>query len=399
MRIREWFTKRNILTAAVILLAVAVIALILFLTERGRGRETAYYTGGEDTPYPYAWTENADGTVLISPCAAVPEGWGWLVADADPAIAAVTDQSTPEAPAFLLTPTGAGDSFFELELADSADSTDLLCRLVMTVESTKEKTWSASVTGNRLELFDGVLRGGADFGAAYRIRTLENGTLELRLTDEKAAGDWRAVVRTESTLGCSGVRQEEGTVTARFFSRSAGDMAFVLYSPARGLSLEVAGRTDQEDVVTAVSHEMRLHADWTGREDGFADAGVVTGEITVPEGAEEVSYDSVSLNRGIGMAARAQFRYLGVDWTLYIASGDALARAMEEEYTQEDAVRTFFLQEELLLAVFEEDSVIAWCGTEERTYYLEGSGAGLDSAVLLETAGCVITPAGPEDQE
>ena len=108
---------------------------------------------------------------ILLPCAAVPEGYAWLVSDSDPAVAAAAEQSAPGAPAFLLTPTGAGDCFFELDLAGTADREDVLCRLVMTVESAAGKTLSASVTGSRLELRDGVLRGGGDFGAPYRIRT------------------------------------------------------------------------------------------------------------------------------------------------------------------------------------------------------------------------------------
>ena len=399
MRIREWFTKRNILTAAVILLAVAVIVLILILTGRGRRRGTERFTGGADTPYPYAWTENADGTVLISPCAAVPEGYGWLVSDSDPAVVSVTERSAQGAPAFLLTPVGVGDCFFELALADAADSSDALCRLVMTVEGTKDKARSASVTGDRLELLDNVLRGGADFSAAYRIRTDENGVLELRLTDTEKAEDWRVAVRTPSTLDVSGLQQGDGAVTARLFAVSPGNAAFVMYSPARGLSLEVTGTSAGDGSLTAATHVMRFHEDWAGREDGFADAAVIAGEIAVPEGAEDVSFGSVSIARGVGAAASVQFRYLGVAWTLYIAPGDTLARILESEYAEEDAVRSFFLPAGLLLAAQEGDSVIAWCAADERTYYLEGSGAQLDTAVLLETAGCVITPAGSEDRE
>ena len=393
MRISNMFTKRTLLTAAVVVIAAAAIVLILLLTGRDRGRGAAQFSGGADTPYPYAWTENADGTVLVSPCAAVPEGYAWLVSDSDPAVAAAAEQSAPGAPAFLLTPTGAGDCFFELDLADAADREDVLCRLVMTVESAAGKTLSASVTGSRLELRDGVLRGGGDFGAPYRIRTDENGALEIRLSDTEKAGDWRLAVKTQATLGAAGVRQEDGEVTAKLNGLSAGDAAFVLYSPARGLSLEVSGRTDGENAVAARTHEMRRHEDWIGREDGFADADVVVGGLAAPAEAEDVRFGSINIGRGVGIAATMEFRYLDVDWEVTVAPGDALARIIEKEFTEEDDVRTFFLPAGLLLAVLEEDSAIAWCAAEERTYYLAGSGAALDPTVLLETAGRVVAPA------
>ena len=78
-------TKRKILTAAVILGAVVLIGLILFLSLRKR---EGLFTGGEDTPYPYAWTEEKDGTVLVMPGGKIPAGFRWAVAELDESVAA-----------------------------------------------------------------------------------------------------------------------------------------------------------------------------------------------------------------------------------------------------------------------------------------------------------------------
>ena len=381
-------TKRKIMTAVIILAAVLLIALILFLT--GRKPRTERFTGGEDTAWPYAWTQSKDGTVQVEPLGELPAGYGWTVAEADSAVIAVSQQDQAGRPAFLLTPVGAGDSFFILALAGLEDGEDQLCRLVMTAEVSGGKKLKAAVTGHRLEVTEGVLRGGEDFGAPYRVWTGEDGTLEVRLTDTGLADDWKLRVRTGSTLGLARMQNAAGAVAAELYSPAAGDAAFVLYSAARGLSLEVSGQADSEGNIRAEDHEMRLHADWTDREDGFADADVLSGGMAAPEGAEDVEYGVGNLGGGIGLVSRMDFRYLGFDWTLYRAASGGVTESLEREFPAEE-LSSFFLPAGLLVAVFGEDSVLAWCDTEEGGYLLEGAGEGIDRDALMQTAAAVIT--------
>ena len=384
-------TKRWILTFAVILAALLLIGLILFLGVRGTRSER--FSGGEDTPYPYAWEEKRDGTVLVEPCGTIPAGFGWVAVDSDAAVATVSAQSGEGKTAFLLTPAGAGDCFFTLALTGGENGEEELCRLIMTLEVTGTRKRKAAVVGHRLELPEGVLRGGEDFGAPYRVWTGENGELELRLTDAEGAEDWRLSVKTPSALALSGFRVEAGRVAAELYSPAPGETAFVLYSASRGLSLEISGRADGEGNVRASAHEMRSHEDWSGREDGYADAAVLTGAVSLPEGAEDVRYSAAGLGGGIGMASCAEFRYLGFEWTLYVTLSGGVSRQMEKRIPEEE-LSTLFLPTGLLIAAFGEDSVLAWCDTEERGYLLEGVGAGIDRETLLQTASAVIPAEG-----
>ena len=381
-------TKRRILTTAVILAALVLVALILFLMSRKPRSER--FTGGEDTPWPYAWTQTQDGTVLVEPGGDIPAGFGWAVVEADAAIAAVSEQDLEGRPGFLIAPAGTGDCFFILALAGQEDAEDELCRLVMTVETTAGKKPKAAVTGHRLEIVEGILRGGEEFGAPYRIWTGEDGTLQLRLADSAGAEDWKLSVRTPSTLSSSGLRREAGKVSLQLYSPAAGETAFVLYSAASGLSLEVTGQADKEGNIRASAHEMRQHPDWIGREDGYADADIHAGAVAAPEGAEDVAYGADKLGAGIGLASRMDFRYLGFDWTLYLPVSGAVSDLMEKELSQE-TLTTVFFPAGLLVAAFGEDSVIAWCDTEERSYLLEGTGEGIDRDILIQTASAVIT--------
>ena len=387
-------TKRKILTAAIVLGAVVLIGLILFLSTRKR---EGLLTGGEDTPYPYAWTEEKDGTVLVEPFGNVPAGFRWAVAEVDASVAAAAEQSVEGRQAFLLTPVAAGDSFFILVLTGGEDGEEQLCRLVMTVEVTGGKKLKAAVAGHRTELPEGVLRGGEDFGAPYRIWTGENGSLELRLADAEGAEDWKLSVKSPSSLGASGFLAEGGKVTAELYPLASGEAAFVLYSQSRGLSLEVSGWANGEGALRASTHEMRQHPEWSGREEGYADAEAVAGTVTLPEGAEDVRYGVGRLGAGVGAVSRVEFRYLGFDWTLYISSSGGFSDRLEKEFS-EDELRTFFIPAGLLVAAFGEDALVAWCDTEERGYLLEGAGEGIGRDALMQTASEVIgTDAESED--
>ncbi len=379
-------TKRKILTAAIVLGAVVLIGMILFLSTRKR---EGLFTGGEDTPYPYAWTEEKDGTVLVRPCRDIPAGFAWAVTDLDASIAAAAEQSVEGRQAFLLTPVGAGDCFFILALTGGEDGEEQLCRLVMTVEVTGRKKLKAAVAGHRAELPEGVLRGGEDFGAPYRIWTGDNGSLELRLADTEGAEDWRLSVKTPSTMGSSGFRAEGGKVSAELYPLASGEAAFLLYSPSRGLSLEVSGWANGEGELRADAHGMQRHPEWSGREEGYVDAAAVAGTVTLPEGAEDVRYGVGRLGADIGAVSCVEFRYLGFDWTLYISASGGFGDRMEKELPQEE-LRTFFIPAGLLVAAFGEDTLVAWCDTEERGYLLEGAGEGIGRDELMQAASEVI---------
>ena len=387
-------TKRRILTAAVILGAVVLIGLILFLTTRKREN---LFTGGEDTPYPYAWTEDKEGTVLVRPSGSIPAGFRWAVAELDETIAAAAEQTVEGRQAFLLTPVRPGDCFFILALTGGEDGEEELCRLILTVEVTGARKPKAAVAGHRAELPEGVLRGGEDFGAPYRLWTGENGSLELRLTDAEGAEDWKLSVKTPSSMGSAGFRAEGGKVKAELYPIASGEAAFVLYSASRGLSLEVSGWANGEGTLRASAHEMQLHPEWIGREDGYADAGAVSGAVTLPADAEDVTYGVGSLGAGIGAVSRVEFRYLGFDWTLYITASAGFGDRMEKEFPEEE-LRIFFIPAGLLVAAFGEDALVAWCDTEERGYLLEGAGEGIGRDALMQTASEVIgTDAESED--
>ena len=389
MKSSKIFTKRNLLTLGIILAAVLLVVLILVLTG-GRGKKAERFTAGEDSAYPYAWTQEKDGSVHVVPCAAVPEGYGWLLTGSDAAVAAVTEQRGENGLTYLLTPTGAGDCFFELSLAAGEDSEDVLCRLLMTVEVSGGKKLKAAVTGNRLSPVEGILRGGTEWGAAYRLWTGEDGTLQLRLRDSERADDWKLTVRTPVSLGDSGLRNEDGAVSVRLYARKAGEISFVLYSPSRLLSLTVSGPADRELNLLAAAHEMRQHPDWAGQASGYADADVVTGPVPLPEGAEDVTYAQGVLGQGIGVVSTAEFSYLGCQWKLYVSPGGGFSEKLEEKLDRE-RIETLFIPAGLLQALLEAGRVTAWCDTQTRGYLLEGEGEGIGRDALLQTAAAVMT--------
>ena len=71
---------------------------------------------------------------------------------------------------------------------------------------------------------------------------------------------------------------------------------------------------------------------------------------------------------------------------------------VEKEFPEEE-LKTFFIPAGLLIAAFEEDSVFAWCDTEDGAYLLEGSGEGIGRETLLQTASEVIVTDADAAQE
>ena len=391
MDIRKYLTKRNILTAAVILAGLLLITLVLVFASRGP--RTVSYSGGEDSPYPYSWTEFRDGTVSLSPYQDVPEGYSWNVAESDDAVIKVSKAGNGGT--FTVTPAGEGDSYLRLYLSRGQDSEDRLAELLMAVESLRYgKKLTASVTGHRIDVSEGMLRGGEEYGAAYTVRTDGNGDLQIRVYDSEKAGDWNCIVKSRDTVSSAGASDEEGVYSLRVLGMSQGDAGLIVFSHSRGLSLDISGSVDPDGSVAAESCEMTKHEDWADMDESTAAASLFTAGLNIPEGAEECVYSVKSLIGGIGAAGSVSFRYLDAQWQASVTEDGNFTEQFESESYNTD-IMAFLTEAGPLYAYFDEDgSVIAWCDAETYSYYFEaepeeGTGA-VTAAALVETASLVM---------
>ncbi|MBR3587757.1 MAG: hypothetical protein IKO00_17175 [Oscillospiraceae bacterium] len=385
---KQFFTKRRILMIVVIVLVLAIVALLLL---PGGTRRDQSFQGGEDTPYPFEWTEKQDGSILLSLCRQVPEGCLWRFAQEASDAVAVSKEEKGEGSVFRVQPLRTGDVLLRFLLADESFPEDCCCELLLTAEIRAEaEELKASVSGNRMILTGQALRGGESFDCPYRIRTDEEDRLAVFLLDGSTEPDWQLFQRNRGdVLRLAGRKTENGILSLRFYGNSAGTSRLLLYSVAKRLTLELTIISDAEGQLTVQSHEMAAHPEWEGMEDEELDAFVVAGEIHTPEGAENLRYQRRTIGKQTE-AAVVSFRYLDVDWTVYITAGSELEALVAKEF-ENDRLLTLAVSGHAMHACFREEEgiVTAWCSVEGQWFLFEGTGEP-DLARLLDTANAMI---------
>lgn len=186
--------------ALVLMIAIAVAVALRPRSERG-GTFT-----GEQTAYPYAWTEEKDGSVTLELDRSGEEGFVWTVVDADESVTILeadgatareagestleilTVQPAKKQPAdklrIVLTPKAAGRATFTMGLLNASDPSQ--CSYEMTVlteviqEGRQLNAFLLSAGGKAFQL--AVSGEGADF--AYGIDRNEYGNVVVTVTDK-----------------------------------------------------------------------------------------------------------------------------------------------------------------------------------------------------------------------
>ena len=385
---KQFFTKRRVLIIVVIVLILAIVALLLL---PGGARGDQSFQGGEDTPYPFEWTEKKDGSILLSLCRQVPEGCVWRFEQETSDTAAVSREENAEGSVFRVQPLRAGDVLLRFLLADENFPEDCCCELLLTAElRAEDEELKASVSGNRMILTEQALRGGESFDCPYRIRTDEEERLALFLLDGSTEPDWQLFQRNSGdVLRLAGRKTENGILALRFYGSSAGTSRLLLYSPTKRLTLDLTLSSDAEGRLTVQSHEMAAHPEWEGLEGEELDAFVVAGEIHTPEDAENLRYGRRTIGKQME-AAVVSFRYLDVDWTVYVTASSEMESLVATEF-ENDRVLTLAVSGHVMHACLreEEGTVTAWCSVEDRWFLFEGTGE-TDLARLLDTANAMI---------
>ena len=160
-----------------VLVLVIVIALII------QGGRPAIVSGGEDTPYPYVWKTEKNGSATLEiDCSAAP-GYGWQPISSRQELTVVQDpQSAQGKTVFTVTPVSVGRALlsFALQGAEEADRIYELDFLVETAETKKTlRSTPVSVAGKPLQ---GLVRGGEGEDFPYTVFTDTDGDLCIAVT-------------------------------------------------------------------------------------------------------------------------------------------------------------------------------------------------------------------------
>ena len=391
MNLKRFLSKRNILTAGVILIGILLIVLVLVLS--GRGRKDVRFSGGEDSSYPYSWTEYRDGSIVVRPCSAVPDGYSWFVEENDDTVVRVSQTGGKQEPAFTVTSAGEGDSLLKIDLAESQGSV-CLASLYMVIESSDSgKQAVLTVTGHRMDEAEGFLIGG-EYGVSYLVITDDNGDLQLKVSGS-GEDDWGCFIKTPRIVTDAYTSHNSDTLTARLYAVNTGDAKIVVYSYSRGISLEITANSTADGTVRPESCTVKKHEDWAQKNEACALAGLIMPVITIPDEAEDVAFSAFG-SGGLLVSGSVSFTYLGISWTATATDTASFVEMMDvDEYDTDPSLYTFITQAGAMYAYFKDPlNVAAWCDAEDLSYYIEGrseeSAGEIDIADLIETANIVM---------
>ena len=276
--------KRWLIPAAALLGVIAVAVAVALLLRVSRGES---FAGGEDTLYPYRWTENKNGTVSLELDHAAAPGSRWTAPEDAPDLAVETSQGDGST-AFTLTPRAQGRNLLTFVLRD-AEGERLYERYVLTDASYEGKTLALRLAGVEGRQFTGTIRGGEDTPFPYWIRSDGNGDLLITVMDaarsedgeeevrgipesipedETAEGiepsgtpgsDWRCESGDEAAAAVLGVISGEDGVTAYLRPGTAAGSAWVrMYDDFTGASLTLEVASDGRGGLEVLSHRMRV---------------------------------------------------------------------------------------------------------------------------------------------
>ena len=223
-------SAKRFLFPAIGILAVVVIAVAVTLFLRNRH---TVITGGEDTPYPYTWTVNRDGSAALELDHSVSPDYVWRLVSSSSGIQVLYGGEGQEnKTSFTLKPTGEGRMMLDFVLQKRDDELDRAYELsfLAEAENVKGKLTASpvSVAGKPIQ---GVLRGGEGSEFPYTIRTDEEGDLVIAVripgsgeepeeTEETGDGgisyDWDCTSADETVALPLGVIYGDYEITAYF---------------------------------------------------------------------------------------------------------------------------------------------------------------------------------------
>ena len=128
--------KRYLFPAVGILIIIVIAVAVTLLL---RGRRTVV-TGGEDTPYPYTWTANRDGTAVLELDHSASPDCVWQLLSASRQLSVRSEENPKEQKSrFTLKPEGEGRMMLNFVLHRAGDESDRIYQLYFLAETEMSK--------------------------------------------------------------------------------------------------------------------------------------------------------------------------------------------------------------------------------------------------------------------
>ena len=257
MKHNDQQTKRiqPLLLALAALAGVMLLVLAVMLLLRGRG--DAGFNSEKGAPYPYAWTENDDGTIALTLDGSAVEGGAWAVGSADGSmVTAALGETKRGKTAATLTPVSEGRETVTFSLLRGEDRL-AEASFTVDVERTESSGYAATVLSHGERVFQETVRGG-DEAYPFTVRADDEGGLTVSIADtEEYEGTGWTAVSSDSLVAAADIatlREEEknGGVQVTLEPRANGsaevtvsnetaDLAYVFAVEVSGGEMRLTG--------------------------------------------------------------------------------------------------------------------------------------------------------------
>ncbi len=268
-RYSRWQSSKRFVIPAIAFVVVFAITVVFALFLRGSRKER--FTGGEDTPYPYAWEVSQNGVISLEIDKSAAQGYSFTVSEETdlgdeltPIYSLQTDEKqTGGKSRFVLTPQAPGRVALVLDLVNDERTDDAIYRMTLIADALAENgTFSSellSVTGGELQ---GTLYGGADTTHPYSIYPNESGDLLITVQRTEAAETaadeeaWYCVSDREEVVDVLGVLAEsDGGATAYMRAGTeTGSCTVTLLSENAGVQITVECERREDGLIYVLSH-------------------------------------------------------------------------------------------------------------------------------------------------
>ena len=285
---------RLLLPLAVLAVIIVIAVIIAVIAGKNKART---HTGGEDTLYPYSWTEKKDGTLAFALPDPKTEGYAWTLTNSVETVAEITKDAKPPRgkTQYTVKPLAAGRTEMGLKLTNGAADSygDQLYMLSVILDVTEENgKLKTTLYSAGSSVLPGVTAGGEAEGWPYQIiasgsreitvylkdkmREIEGGPDEMAAASRPAGATapelstdasnyvmntWDCVSDDEAAVRVNGVRSEDGLVTLWLEVRGTEENRsadITLRSETGGAELVFSVKIAEDGTWTVESHKMNV---------------------------------------------------------------------------------------------------------------------------------------------
>ena len=292
-RISKWERNKRFVIPAIAFVVVIVIAVAVALIMQGSRGET--FTGGEDSPYPYSWTVNKDGSVLLEVDRTASPQYLWNISEESTGVEILSGESTDESEesftlpvlsarpdrsqsgkkaSILLTPAMTGRAVLLLDLRHDDNAQDQIYEMTILTEVLEEngKLYAnlISITGTEQQ---GIMHGGQETAFPYTISLNESGELLITVTAQDSeeapeseeasesvrgtAATWECVSDNEETVTVLGVLYGADDVTAYVRAGAeAGRCTVRMSAENAGVEITLDCEVREDGTILVLSHDI-----------------------------------------------------------------------------------------------------------------------------------------------